>query len=310
MFKYIIIPLYLFFLTVLPIVTSYYSFIVISKYTSNLIAILVTPVLFLLVFSVLCGLLSIPGRKYIRKGKVNRDLNNKEYAMRRLHAVPWTLMYYCSPIYFVILSVPLLKRVVFRLFGYKDSLDFNLHPDTWIRDLPVLHVGKGSYLANKSSVATNMVLMHGMLLVDDVTIGENSCVGMSAMVGPGTRMGNSTFVDTAAMTGLRCWFKDNVKVGEAAGVQHGVVVEENSKIGPGSIIGLRCKIGPNIKIPEGSHIHAGVRIRTQQEAESYFSEETGSLTRLRSKLIGKARDLMADKFVNDGDQVDVSTGEG
>lgn len=293
----------------LPTGLSYLAYDILSENVHVYLGIVIAPIIFIVAFCFVAGVLSIPGKKYIRKGKIKRDLNIHEYAMRRLHAVPWTLIYYFSPLYFVILSIPFLKSMVFRLFGYTGSLNINLHPDTWIRDLPILHVGSGSYLANKSSVATNMVLMHGMLLVDDVYIGENSCVGMAAMVGPGTKIGNSTFIDTAAMTGLRCRFKDNVKIGEATGINHGVVIEENSKIGAGSIIGLRCRIGPNIKIPEGSHIHGGIRIRTQQEAESYFSEETGTLSRLRSRLIGQAKDLVANKLIDEGDQIAASSGD-
>lgn len=246
-----------------------------------------------------CGLLSIPGKSAIRKGKIKRDLKNKDYGRRRLHAAPWTFIYYFSPVYFIILTMPFLKKILFRLFGYTGSLNFTLHPDSWVRDLPCLHVGDGSYLANKSSAATNMVLMHGMLLVDDVYIGENSCIGMGAMIAPGTKIDNSVIIDTGVLSGVKNSYKSHVRIREMTGVQHAVSLGEYTEIGSHAFLGVRCRIGPNIKIPDGAHIHTGTRLRTQQEAESYFSEETGSLTRLRSKLMADAKDLIKKEVIKE-----------
>ena len=38
----------------------------------------------------------------------------------------------------------LYPRDVFRIFGYRGSMDFTIYPDTWIRDLPLLDFGEGA----------------------------------------------------------------------------------------------------------------------------------------------------------------------
>src|SRR5690606_32657555 len=99
------------------------------------------------------GLLSCPFQSAIIPGRFPRDLGESIYARRRLYGLCWTLVYYCKPVYAGWLAVPALKRLLFRLFGYRGPTDFTVYPDTWIRDLPLLHFGSGVYVANRATLA-------------------------------------------------------------------------------------------------------------------------------------------------------------
>lgn len=89
-----------------------------------------------------------------------RALSCQQYVDRRLYGLCWSCLYYFTPIYYLVLSIPILKHIVFRAFGYKGSLNITLYADTWIRDLPLLEIGKGVYIANKATIGTNMPLIN------------------------------------------------------------------------------------------------------------------------------------------------------
>jgi hypothetical protein len=40
-------------------------------------------------------------------------------------------------------------------------MTFTVYPDSWIRDLPLLPFGQGEYVANPSTIGTNIVLNKG-----------------------------------------------------------------------------------------------------------------------------------------------------
>ena len=61
-----------------------------------------------------------------------------------------------------------------RLFGYKGSLDVTIYPDAWLRDLPLLDLSPGAYVANRATMGTNMVRPDGTILVDRITVGAGA----------------------------------------------------------------------------------------------------------------------------------------
>lgn len=243
------------------------------------------PIVYIVSTVLTCGLLAQTGKAGLVEGKFNRTISDPMYFRRRLHATPWTYIFYFKPLYFICLSIAPLKSLLFRLFGYKGQLDFVAYPDTWLRDLPVLDIGAGAYLSNKSSIATNICLMDGRILVEGIKIGKKSCVGHATLIGPGTTMGEEVEIDASTTSGLRVNFGNKVKIGEMCGIQHGVKIEDGAVIEATCVIGLRCRIGPNIRIIEGSHLHTGTRIKTQTEADLYFSEETGALSKARKMTL-------------------------
>ncbi|MGE3388122.1 MAG: hypothetical protein AB7K41_15435, partial [Bdellovibrionales bacterium] len=113
------------------------------------------------------------------------------------------------------------------------------------------------------------------------------CVGHGTLIGPGTRLGDASEIDASTTSGLRVFYGKNVKVGELCGIQHGVKIEDNVIIEAVCTIGLRCRIGEGVKIVEGSHIHTGTRIRNQKEADQYFSQESGTMSKARESVMAK-----------------------
>lgn len=271
----------------LPFAVSVWPFTFWADSQFNFIAFLAVPVAYILLTVLTCGGVSRFGTKAIHNGKLERSLDNLQYFKRRLHAGPWTFLFYFKPLYFLVLSISPLKWLAFRLFGYNGNLDFTVYPDTWLRDLPVLNIGKGAYLSNKSSIATNICLMDGRILVEGIHIGKKSCVGHNTLIGPGTKMGDQVELGASITSGIRVKFGNKVKVYELCGIQHGVTIEDGAILEAVSLIGLRCKIGKNIRIKEGSHIHTGTKIETQAEADKLYSDETGALTKKRNHALQK-----------------------
>lgn len=242
------------------------------------------PIVFLVSFVVVAGALSRLGLRGLREGRFKRDIADYDYFLRRVHATPWTILYYFVPVYSIVLSVGPLKALAFRLFGYKGNLNFTVYPDTWLRDIPILDFGQGVYLSNKSSIATNICLMDGTIMVDGIQIGAHSCVGHGTLIGPGTKMAEKVELGANITSGIRVKYGKGSKVYEMCGIQHGVVIGENAIIEGGAILGLRTRIGNGVRIKEGSHIHTGLKIQNQEEADKYFSDETGAMTKRRLEL--------------------------
>ena len=282
----ILIPIQFWLAITLPVMAAFAPFIV---YGNDIVlkwaSLAVSPLIYVISSILILGLLSQLGRHGLIEGKFARTNEDVTYRIRRRYTSMWTFLFYFKPLYFLVLSIPSLKFLAFRLFGYKGNLNFVVYPDTWLRDLPVLSIGQNAYLSNKASVATNICLMDGRILVEGIGIGEKACVGHNTIVGPGTRIGDATEIDASVTSGLRVMYGDKVKVGELCGIQHGVKIEDEAVIEAVCVIGLRCRIGPGVKISEGSHIHTGTRIRDQKEADQYFSQETGAMSRARESVL-------------------------
>lgn len=268
----------------LPIAAIVVTYELMTPQWLRLTWLVLSPVIFIVGFLVVAGLISRAGLSAIKNGRIERTVKNWKYFKRRLHAGPWTMLYYFKPVYHLVLSIKPLRWLAFRLFGYKGDLDFTIYPDTWFRDLPVMKISSGAYLSNNSSIAPNICLMDGTILVDGIRVGKNSVVGHGALIGPGTRIGENSEIATKVTSGIRVRVGNDVKVHEVTGIQHGVVIEDGATIEAVSLLGLRSRIGKGVRVKEGSHIHSGVRLRTQQEADEYYSEETGALTRKRTLL--------------------------
>ncbi len=106
-----------------------------------LIAVVTAPAVFVFAFVLLAGLLARPFVGSIEPGHMKRDVKSASYRNRRLYGLCWTCVYYFTPLYFACLSIGPLKKLLFRLFGYRGDMGFTTYPDTWIRDLPVLEFG-------------------------------------------------------------------------------------------------------------------------------------------------------------------------
>lgn len=131
----------------------------------RLVFLAIAPVVFALCFIIVSGLISNLGRYGVVEGKFPRKSEHPIYALRKIYGAAWTQLYYFKPLYAVCLSIPALKKLMFRLFGFSGSIDITVFPDTWLRDLPLLNIGHGAYLANRATLGTNMCLNDGSIIL-------------------------------------------------------------------------------------------------------------------------------------------------
>lgn len=270
------------------------TFVFLNQHPANLwwvqLGYLILPVLFASLFVLTGSLFAQVGKFGIIAGKFPRTPDHPIYALRRVYGTAWTQIFYFKPLLSAILAVPTLKRILLRLYGYQGDLDFVVYPDTWIRDLPMLKIGRGSYLANRSSVGSNFCLSDGSILVGPVIFGENTMLGHFASHGPDLITGKNVEIGSCSTLGFRVRIKDNVSISPRVGIHHAVEIGEGTKIGGAAAIGVGVKIGPNINIRQGASIPQGAVILTQEDADRYFSSETQRLRVERDDLIQVLKD--------------------
>jgi carbonic anhydrase/acetyltransferase-like protein (isoleucine patch superfamily) len=206
--------------------------------------IIAAPLLYATLFAVVAGALSLPHQKGIIPGKFLRRLSNPVYYDRRIYGLCWTCLYYCKPVYFIVLNVPWLKALTFRLFGYRGSLDFTIYPDTWIRDLPLLQFGSGSYIGNRACIGSNQCFGAEHILVEGITVEERGVVGHLAMVAPGARIGPGAELGAGSAVGMRANIGRKAKVGAVSAVSHGAFVGEHAEIGAMAWVGTSARVEP------------------------------------------------------------------
>jgi acetyltransferase-like isoleucine patch superfamily enzyme len=216
------------------------------------LAALLAPLVWVLGFVMLAGILSWPHQFSVVPGKFRRDVNDRMYFHRRLYGLCWTAVYYNKPAYCLCLSIPLLKRITFRLFGYRGSMNFTIYPDTWIRDLPVLNFEDGVYISNRATLGTNIALRNGLLLVEGITLRSKSLVGHLSMLAPGVELGPGAEIGVGGGIGIKTRLAAGAFVGPCSVIEHGVLLERNASVGAHSYIGSRSIISANAKLSAGS----------------------------------------------------------
>jgi len=257
----------------IPFTIAVVPFSYVNNSVLRIVLLVFAPAVFGASHAIVAGLLSRLFQHGIRRGKFPRDLRDKVYGPRRLYSLCWTSLYYFTPVYFSVLSIPILKRIVFRLFGYKGSMKFTTYPDTWLRDLPLLLIGENAYLSNKATLGTNMCLMDGTILVDTVTVEKNAIVGHLPMLAPGSYIGEGAEVGVGVCIGMGVRLMKGSKVGPNSVLNHGTVLGENAEVGTMSYVGVRVVVGDHVKIPGGANIPSGAKILSQQDVEKYLSSE-------------------------------------
>lgn len=240
--------------------------------------------LFVISFTTIAGLLSKVAQRGIVKGVFPRHALHPVYFLRRIYGGCWTQLFYFKPIYSIVLYIPIIKTLAFRLFGYRGATtNFTVYPDTWIRDLPMLNIGENTYLSNRATIGTNLCLSDGNILVDTVEIGKNSLIGHLAIIGP-SLIGENTEVGVGAAMGIRVRLGNRVRISPKAGIGHGTKINDDTVIGQMSHIGTKVTIGKNIVIPAGANIPNGAVLLTQEDVNKYFSSETELLNQIRETM--------------------------
>lgn len=204
-----------------------------------------------LAYVLTAALLSWPHQRFVVEGRMPLDTAIPAYFHRRLYGLCWTAVYYSGPVYFLILSVPVLKRATFRAFGYRGSMDFTIYPDTWVRDLPLLDFGAGSYLSNKATIGSNMIFIRNgqkIIEVGRITVGRNAMVGHLTMVGPGTEIGDGVQI------GVGCGIGRRVRIGERAVIGDTVVLDHGAKVQACASVSTRSYVGMGRNVLETDEV--------------------------------------------------------
>lgn len=211
---------------------------------------------------IIAGLLSLAHQKHVVEGRMIVDTAIPSYFHRRLYGLCWTSVYYSGPIYFILLSVPVLKTLTFRIFGYRGSMNFTFYPDTWIRDLPLLDFGEGSYLSNKATIGSNIITIRNqkkVIEVGRIKVGEHGLVGHLSAIAPGVEMGKESSIGICSGVGLKVVLSEKSVVGDYAVVDHGVAIESGASIGSASYVGRRAVVCADDPVASGTTRNRKVR---------------------------------------------------
>jgi len=221
-----------------------------EKFALCLLSSALVPILFVLI----AGGWSLPFQRYIVPGKFPRELNHPIYFGRRAYGICWTSLYYCTPIYFLCLTFTPLRWLAFRLFGYRGPMNFAIYPDTWIRDLPLLHFGDGAYLSNRATVGTNIALSNGSILVDRVILKEGAYLGHLSMVAPGVVVGQSAEIGVGCAVGIKAILGAACRIGPGSCIGHGALLFDRVVTGAMCCIGSGTKIGTGLVLPNFTNV--------------------------------------------------------
>jgi carbonic anhydrase/acetyltransferase-like protein (isoleucine patch superfamily) len=268
---FVLSPIYVLVIFGAPLTVCGALYMLPSSASLRLVTLLIAPLVYTLLFLLFASLLSLPHQRAIVAGRFPRDVNHPVYFHRRLYGLCWTAVYYFSPIYFLALSLPVLKTLLFRGFGYRGDMGFTTYPDTWIRDLPLLKLGKGAYLSNKATIGTNIALPDGTILVEPVSVEDNALVGHLVMLAPGTKVRRGAEVGVGTMVGMKTTIGEGAKINPGCSIEHGVKLGAGVKVGSVTYIASAVEVAPDIVIPSGVTIPARMRITRQEEA-SFFAK--------------------------------------
>lgn len=239
------------------------------------------PMAYAFLFAITAGLLSLPWQKAIVKGVFPRDARFPVYAMRKLYGTCWTSVIYFKQVYGLVLSFGLLKRITFRLFGYRGHMNMNIAPDAWLRDLPLLRIEEDAYIANRATIGTNICLPDGNIIIGNVTLLKGAMVGHLSMLGVGVTLGEYSEVGVGCMVGLKSVIGNRSSIDPGCIISHRVRIGNNTKIGAGSFIGNEAVIGDGLIVPPDTTIPEKAVVNTQEDVMRHVrtlpSNETSPL---------------------------------
>ena len=218
---------------------------------------LLLPALDLLSLVLAAGSLAHLARGAVRPGRFARDPRTRTDFGRTVYGAAWTSVIYCRPVLHAVLSCSPLRALCFRLFGYRGQLDFTTSPDTWLRDLPLLDLGAGAYLANRATLDTNTVEPNGHIRVDGIRIGARTVVGHLALVSQGVVLGDDVVVGVNAALGRKARVGDGAHFG----------ARSNVALGTGVYVGRRARVAAGLRLAAGAHVPDRAQLRTQADAD-------------------------------------------
>lgn len=244
---------------------------------AKVLLIIAFPAISIALYVAICIAFARFGIKAVIPGKFPRQVDHPVYGPRRLYGTMWTAVYYFKPLYWLLLSNRLTKTLLLRGFGYTGAIDMTTYPDTWIRDLTLLKLGEGAYLANKSTLGTNLCLADGTIYVDRIEIGKNSIVGHLCMTSPGFSMGDNCELGSGSAMGIHVKLGNGVKIGPCSTVYHGARVADHVNVGSCSYIGTKAIINAQgLEIPPFTFIPPYSIINNAEDLEAILKNQNRS----------------------------------
>lgn len=250
----VLVPLYLTLIFGAPAIAVTGLWFLVDHSWLRLVVALSAPLVYSFLFCVTAGLLCLPHRKGIIAGKFPRDVGHPVYFDRRMYGLCWTSLFYFKPVYYLALTIPTLKWITFRLFGYRGQMDFTTYPDTWIRDLPLLDLGKGAYIANRATLGTNLALPTGEIMVAPISVGHNGLVGHLVAIACGSSLGAGSEIGACGAVGYKSTIGANTQIAGRCVVEHGVVIGDDCSVGTNSYIGSASRVASGAIIRPGSNL--------------------------------------------------------
>ncbi len=188
----------------------------------------------------------------IKVGKFKRGKDNQKYKDRLIYTRELRNYVYNPAIMNTIFSTPEIKLRFFRTFGYKGSIDFTIYPQSWLRDLPLLNIGKGTYLADGILLGTNQVTPdQEWICTGTIDIGEKCIFDQGCSVGYNSTIGANSIIGFEVAIGVKNRIGTNVRIGGRSNIAHG------------------CKIGNNVVIPDCCRIGSFSVIEEDVELAEY-----------------------------------------
>ena len=279
-------PVFLVLIFGIPLQFAVFPVLMAPTWSAKAALLLLLPFVFSLAFVGVSAALSWPFQRHIVPGKFPRLLSDKVYGPRRLYGLCWCAVYYFTPLYYLLFSVPSLRKFLLRAFGYRGHDEVTIAPDVWLRDLPLLRFDRGSYVANKATVGTNICLADGSILVGPVTLGANALVGHMTMLAPGCQIGERTEIGVGCGIGIRAEIGAETRIGPTSTVNHGARIGAKVDVGTFSYLGVKCEIADGLHLPSGSNIPEGAKIATQAEVREYVSSESRNFRAESDQLRG------------------------
>ena len=168
-------------------------------------------------------------------------------------SVRWALRGWAPSVYLTLFQ-PLFfnsrafQRIALRAFGARLGTAAWLTSRTVVREPHRLRVGAGALIGEFAHLACSYQPRPGLLIVADITIGDDALVSAHCHLAPG------------ATVGARC------RLEHAVGVGAGTTIGDDCRIGAGTVIYNRVRIGRGVTIgkhcmiPTGSVIADGARV--------------------------------------------------
>ena len=160
-----------------------------------------------------------------------------------------------------VLAEPLLKIWFFRVFGYVGELRFSVMPSVWLRDLPLLDIGRDAHLGYGMMLGTSQIdPAAGTIELRQIAIGARTFFNQHSIVEGGTRIGDDCCVGIRAMIGGRCRIDPGCEIGDFVRIGADAMVGGGARIGHGALIGRAAIVDPGLVVEEGGEVPAHHRL--------------------------------------------------